>query len=767
MRLRRPRVRRALSAATVVSLTVTLSYAHHGESARGATTASPNGASAVIAAPLPGSIVSLNPLERIAREIDDVSSEASRIVYRSADTRNHRIVNVSGAFFIPRGDPPPDGWPVVAVGHPGYGIDIACAPSLTTTLLGQSRLVADLLRAGYAVTVSDYAGLGTPDVDHDYLDIAGAGRNLIDSVRALRGAYPGVSARWVAFGRAQGGGAAWTANQQARLYAPELDLLGTVAVSPTTDLTPLVDEAEKGALNHDQREAMLWMLASLRRQHSDLNLDEYRHGVAAAEWRSLTACSGNEVHRANVAARNIGAFDLAPSSPTAARRLRDLVSGYAVTDQPLSAPMSVLFGTDGALTEPRWSSEAINSACLSGGTVAWYTRFAPAPRGADSRDEIAWLTDRFAGRATANDCVTASRSDAGAGALHLVEELPDVAATRPAGARGVRILYGSTDGDTGSPTIVSGTAFSPGGPTPPGGWPVLAFAHGTLGIDESCGPSVPRNLPLLMPIVHALLDLGFAVAFADYEGLGAPGTHPYLDSRTAGLNVIDSVRALRAAIPDVSTRWAAFGHSQGGAAAWAAAEQAGSYAPELDLVGAVALAPPADVSGIVDRAMRGALTTEQIASIQMIATSMTRLDPSLDANAFRRGPAVSNWDILASCTVPTAVRDAALSQLRPADVAPDGDASADGLRRSLQRWALPQRQVSAPLSVVYGADDRYIDAQWTTDAIGRACALGNLMRVRLEPHSGHSDIDWMSELRWILDRFANKPVTNDCREQVR
>ena len=66
-------------------------------------------------------------------------------------------------------------------------------------------------------------------------------------------------------------------------------------------------------------------------------------------------------------------------------------------------------------------------------------------------------------------------------------------------------------------------------------------------------------------------------------------------------------RGARAAehLPEVSTKWAAFGGSQGGGAAWAAAEQAGPYASDLNLVGAVALAPAADVSGLVTKAERG------------------------------------------------------------------------------------------------------------------------------------------------------------------
>jgi hypothetical protein len=264
-------------------------------------------------------------------------------------------------------------------------------------------------------------------------------------------------------------------------------------------------------------------------------------------------------------------------------------------------------------------------------------------------------------------------------------------------------------------------------------------------------------------VVAAFLQLGYAVAFADYEGLGAPGVHPYLDSRTAGLNVIDSVRALRATFPDISPRWAGIGHSQGAAAVWAADEQASSYAPELELVGAVALAPPADVTGIVDKAERGTLTTDQIAALQTIVSSMGRVFPGFTVDDFRRGSAVADWDLLSSCDIALLpARGTAVAQLQTSDLAPATPQAADQLRWLLQRWALPQRQLSAPLSVVYGTADTYIDAQWTTDAINRACALGDSMNIRLQPDKGHADLDWIGQLYWLHDRFQGMPVTNNC-----
>ncbi|MBJ7387717.1 MAG: alpha/beta hydrolase, partial [Mycolicibacterium sp.] len=167
--------------------------------------------------------------------------------------------------------------------------------------------------------------------------------------------------------------------------------------------------------------------------------------------------------------------------------------------------------------------------------------------------------------------------------------------------RSARVLYRSTSGDDGAPTVVSGTVFTPIDPPPPGGWPIVSFGHGTLGWQERCGPSLSTTLLGQVDAVQGFINRGYAVAMAYYQGLGAPGVHPYSDAKTAGLNLIDAARARRRTVDGVSDRWAAMGGSQGGGAAWAADEQAAVYAPELNLVGAVGLSPAADVAGLVDK----------------------------------------------------------------------------------------------------------------------------------------------------------------------
>jgi hypothetical protein len=333
------------------------------------------------------------------------------------------------------------------------------------------------------------------------------------------------------------------------------------------------------------------------------------------------------------------------------------------------------------------------------------------------------------------------------------------------GMQSARVQYRSTSGDTGAPTVVSAAVFAPRGTPPAGGWPVIAFGHGTTGIDEPCAPSLSATLLNMTGPVVAFINNGYAVAMADYQGLGADGVHPYSDARTAGLNIIDSVRALRHTFPGVSNRWAAVGGSQGGGAVWAADEQAAAYAPDLKLVGAVAYVPAADVTGLVDKAQHNTLTDDQRLVWLAVVESLARLHPDVDRDDYRRGATAKYWDVLTSCSGPmVADRAAAIEEMQPQDLVPDSPQAADKLRKLLAAWALPQRPLSAPLSVIYGGRDTFIDADWTTAAIKRACAMGGTVASRLQPEKGHGGVDVTDQFAWLVDRFEGKPLTNGCTQ---
>lgn len=154
-----------------------------------------------------------------------------------------------------------------------------------------------------------------------------------------------------------------------------------------------------------------------------------------------------------------------------------------------------------------------------------------------------------------------------------------------------RVLYTST-GINGEPIAVSGMLFAPTGPIPPGGRPVVSWAHPTTGIDDQCAPSrSPKPYDDVQGLAD-FLNLGWVVVATDYQGLGTDGMHPYLVGASEAQGTIDIVRAARNMNETgASSNYFVFGHSQGGQAALFAGQMASTYAPELQLLGVAAAAP--------------------------------------------------------------------------------------------------------------------------------------------------------------------------------
>ncbi len=183
------------------------------------------------------------------------------------------------------------------------------------------------------------------------------------------------------------------------------------------------------------------------------------------------------------------------------------------------------------------------------------------------------------------------------------------------------LLYSSQAVD-GKTVAVSGTVAIPKGKAPKGGWPVITWAHGTVGIADACAPSrIGTQANYDSPLLNSWLKAGYAVVRTDYEGLGTPGEHPYLIGVSEGRSVLDMARAARKLDPSLSKDVVISGHSQGGHAALWAASLSKKYTPDLKLKGTVAFAPanhigeqgallrsltePSGLSGLASMIVRG------------------------------------------------------------------------------------------------------------------------------------------------------------------
>ncbi|MGV9793127.1 lipase family protein [Gordonia sp. NPDC003422] len=324
-----------------------------------------------------------------------------------------------------------------------------------------------------------------------------------------------------------------------------------------------------------------------------------------------------------------------------------------------------------------------------------------------------------------------------------------------------RLVYRSVSGLDGTSTLVSGSFFVPKGVAPTGGWPIVAVGHGTTGLANDCGPSRHGDLLGFASAVASLLRGGYAVAMADYQGLGYPGTHPYLEPRTAAFNVIDSVRALRRISSSVSDRWLGMGNSQGGQAVWAANELAPIYGTGLLLVGTLALAPAAEISMIAEASYRGMLTSGQVGLFPLIIEGVARTDPSFDVDSYLRGSVRDTLDVLVGCG--GIKRKIAQAATTPDEVGARSQADAIALRDHLRRNALPQAALSAPMLVMNGAADEDIAPVWVAAAVSRSCSKGGLIVHRLLQGKGHTEVVPDAQaMGWVADRFAMKSAPSTC-----
>ncbi len=168
--------------------------------------------------------------------------------------------------------------------------------------------------------------------------------------------------------------------------------------------------------------------------------------------------------------------------------------------------------------------------------------------------------------------------------------------TAPAGMQAWRINYWTSDA-LGQPLAVTGMVVAPAGTAPAKPRDVVAYTHGTWGVVEACAPSLSASFWDLTPGLPLLTGADKVIVAPDYPGLGSASPHPYLLGEPTARSVLDAVRAA-GQMQGVAAgrRFAVWGESQGAHAALWTGQRAKAYAPELELVGIVAAAPPTDLA---------------------------------------------------------------------------------------------------------------------------------------------------------------------------
>lgn len=360
---------------------------------------------------------------------------------------------------------------------------------------------------------------------------------------------------------------------------------------------------------------------------------------------------------------------------------------------------------------------------------------------------------------------------------------------RVAGSDGKRIRYTSVN-ERGEKVPVTGALYDR-----PFSKGLIALAPGTRGLGDQCAPSAASsmlssierdgtvNLNYEAPMVQMLRDAGYRVVVTDYMGLGTDGLHTYLNRVDQGHALIDAARA----VAKPGEKVAFWGYSQGGGAAAAAAELVGDYAPELDVVGTFAGAPPADPLGVLQQASAPMLTAVAGFAAASYSETYPEFRDALEEYLTDEGKV---WleGLKASCVVdasmhaPRSFDDIFIGGKSFAEIA-EAD---ERLGKYLELNKLGKVKPNAPIMVLTNLDDDLVPEPQATQLATDYCAIGAQVEYRRvvvpgsptqplssgrreltprAPGSGHAlplVLQTGNVADWMSDRFKGKPMKQVC-----
>lgn len=335
----------------------------------------------------------------------------------------------------------------------------------------------------------------------------------------------------------------------------------------------------------------------------------------------------------------------------------------------------------------------------------------------------------------------------------------------PGGMQAWRIRYWTSDG-SGRPREVTGMVVAPREAMPARPRDVIAWTHGTWGISSRCAPSLSANFWNVTPALDSVAR-GNVVVAPDYPGLGSAGMHPFLVGIDTARSVVDGVRAARQiGGAAAGSRYAVWGESQGGHAALWTAQVSRTYAPELDLVGAAAAAPPTDLIANLRQSPNKTVKTfftayigrswssHYMAPLSTFGGSQTRqiMTRLADNNCIELHSKPKLGTILGIVTLQGRLKNVDLGRVQPWASLARGNSPTTG-------------RIGVPLLIAQNARDDLVAPAVTAAHVRALCRAGNRVRRIAISGPGHATSAKDSAnltLTWIAERFAGRPAPSDC-----
>jgi hypothetical protein len=313
----------------------------------------------------------------------------------------------------------------------------------------------------------------------------------------------------------------------------------------------------------------------------------------------------------------------------------------------------------------------------------------------------------------------------------------------------VRIVYHSRS-PSGEDVATSGVVLIPSDEKPPaGGWPVIAWAHGATGVARQCAPSLMRNVGH-GPFLSMYVNLGYAVVATDYTGLGTNFRNAFLDAPSNATDVIGSVSAARAAVPQLGAKWIVMGEGEGSLAAIAVAEKQNEIR-DAGYLGSIA------ISGLADEKEVFVHSTQGPASSLFLAYGTKTVYPQFQLTDMLTEKALALYQQTGQNCGETAIVAQAAEALKP------GWENNEFVKQYFARNTLGQTQARGAILVISADADRTVPV--AAPVIARMCKQGDRVQweryPNLEPGRVIGD-SARDQITWIEARFAGRPAPANC-----
>ncbi len=252
------------------------------------------------------------------------------------------------------------------------------------------------------------------------------------------------------------------------------------------------------------------------------------------------------------------------------------------------------------------------------------------------------------------------------------------------------------------------------------------------------------------------VSLGYAVVATDYTGLGTNFRNAFLDAQSNATDVIASIAAAHAAVPQLGTKWIVMGEDDGSLAAVAVAEKQ-SEIRDAGYLGSIAISGLADAKDLYVKSSQEPSSS----MFALLAYGVKTVYPKFQVTDMltEKGHALYQ-QINQNCG-----ETATIGQLPPAEMLRPGWENNEFVKQYFARNSLGQTRAGGAILVINANADRAVPVTVTAPVIARMCKQGDRVQwerySNLDPGSVISD-SARDQITWIEARFAGRPAPANC-----